>query len=100
MRVVHAHMAMAFQRVDATHLDAERLHAQLTAAAEAPFDLEHDPVFRTHLFSRGDENVLLLNSHHIAGDTWSLIVMMEELGQLYQARLTRREARLAADSLS
>mgnify|MGYP000206041046 CR=1 FL=1 len=100
VQVIHAHAPVAFQCVDASGWDAPRLHARLTQEAEAPFDLEHGPVFRTHLFSRGEnENVLLLNTHHIAGDTWSLIVMMEELGALYQARLAGQDAALAPGSL-
>ncbi|MCS0580724.1 amino acid adenylation domain-containing protein [Massilia pinisoli] len=95
VQVVHAAAPVAFDHVDAAGWDAPRLHARLTQAAEAPFDLEHGPVFRTHLFARGrDEHVLLLNCHHIAGDTWSLIVMMEELGVLYRARLAGQAAQL------
>jgi amino acid adenylation domain-containing protein len=100
VQVVHAEMALAFEYVDASAWDAARLHARLTQAAEAPFDLEHGPIFRTQLFSRpGGEHVLLLNCHHIAGDTWSLIVMMEELGELYQARLAGRDPGLAPATL-
>jgi amino acid adenylation domain-containing protein len=97
VQVVHAAAPVAFQCVDASGWDAQQLHARLTQEAEAPFDLEHGPVFRTHLFARGrDEHVLLLNCHHIAGDTWSLIVMMEELGVLYQARLAGQDGAPAA----
>jgi len=100
VQVIHAQAPVAFAGVDACGWDARQLHERLTLEAEAPFDLEHGPVFRTQLFSRGEnEHVLLLNSHHIAGDTWSLIVMMEELGALYQARLAGRDAALAPVSL-
>jgi amino acid adenylation domain-containing protein len=100
VQVIHANAPLAFQRVDASGWDARALRERLAQEAAAPFDLEHGPVFRTHLFScEGGEHVLLLNCHHIAGDTWSLIVMMEELGALYQARRAGHDAALAPVSL-
>jgi amino acid adenylation domain-containing protein len=100
MQVIHPAMPVAFQCMEASTWSAQELHGRLAQEAGAPFDLEHGPVFRTQLFSRGSgEHVLLLNCHHIAGDTWSLIVMMEELGALYQARVAGREAALPPCSL-
>ncbi|CAN7451819.1 amino acid adenylation domain-containing protein [Duganella sp. LjRoot269] len=101
VQLIHPQGRAGFQRMDATGWDAQRLHARLTEAAHLPFDLKNGPVFRCHLFSRGDdEHVLLLNSHHIATDTWSLIIMMEELGVLYRARVAGLAAELAPDGLS
>ncbi|KQV51925.1 non-ribosomal peptide synthetase/type I polyketide synthase [Massilia sp. Root335] len=100
-QVIHAHMAAALEPVDASGWDEHTLDARLTEAAALPFDLEHGPVFRTHLFSRGEqEHVLLFNSHHIATDTWSLIVMLEELGILYRARIAKQAAVLAPRGLA
>jgi amino acid adenylation domain-containing protein len=99
-QLIHADLPLALECVDASGWDADRLHARLAQEAALPFDLANGPVFRARLFSRGaDDHVLLLNTHHIAGDTWSLIVMMEELGALYQARLSGQEAALAPASL-
>lgn len=89
VQLIHSERQAHFQHVDASGWDADRLHARLIEETHAPFDLEKGAVFRAHLFSREDsEHVLLLNSHHIASDTWTLIVLMEELGVFYQARVS------------
>ncbi|KQW87440.1 hypothetical protein ASC94_29105 [Massilia sp. Root418] len=101
VQLVHPQGRSGLQQVDAAGWDPQRLHASLTEAAHLPFDLKHGPVFRSHLFSTAPgEHVLLLNSHHIATDTWSLIVMMEELGMLYQARVAGKTPELPPHSLS
>ncbi|PWK14434.1 non-ribosomal peptide synthetase/type I polyketide synthase [Tumebacillus permanentifrigoris] len=89
VQLIHAQSQAHFQQVDASGWDADRLHARLIEETHRPFDLEKGPVFRVHLFSReNNEHVLLLNSHHIASDTWSLIILMEELGILYRSRVS------------
>jgi hypothetical protein len=101
VQLIHADAQVAFQHVDASTWDAQRLHTRLSEEAHVPFDLKNGPVFRTHLFSRGDHaHVLLLNSPHIATDTWSLIVMMEELGMLYQAHGSGQAAVLPPGGLA
>ena len=52
-----------------------------------PFDLEREPLFRSILFSRGDDHrTLLLVTHHIATDGWSFGVLIHELRTLYAER--------------
>ncbi|WP_416423159.1 amino acid adenylation domain-containing protein [Pseudomonas sp. App30] len=88
LQMIHAQAPVDFQHHDASQWSAEALHARLAQEADQGFDLQHGPVFRARLFSaRADEQVLFLNCHHIAADTWSLIVLMEELGLLYRARV-------------
>lgn len=100
VQVIHARQAVAFTTIDASGWTASFLHDQLTGTAAQPFDLAHGPIFRSHLFSGGPAgHVLLLNCHHIAGDTWSLIVMMEELGALYHAHVAGTDAALPPGSL-
>ncbi|AKJ29410.1 peptide synthetase [Caldimonas brevitalea] len=51
-----------------------------------PFDLGHDLPLRVQLLQLGDEEHLLqLVLHHIAGDGWSVKVLLDELSQLYAA---------------
>lgn len=101
VQIIHAEAPVAFAHIDASTWDAAHLHTCLSHEAHIPFDLKNGPVFRTHLFSRSaQEHVLLLNSHHIATDTWSLIVMMEELGLLYQACVSGQAAELTPGGLS
>ena len=101
VQVIHAHGQPDFQHEDASHwTDADR-QARLAKEADTGFDLKRGAVFRVRLFSRGpDEHVLFFNSHHIASDTWSLIVMMEELGMLYRACVSGKTADLPAVGLS
>lgn len=50
------------------------------------FDLARGPLFRVRILKlREDEHVLLLTMHHIICDGWSLAVLFEELGALYEA---------------
>ncbi|HKD06956.1 MAG TPA: amino acid adenylation domain-containing protein [Bryobacteraceae bacterium] len=53
-----------------------------------PFNLQTGPIFRACLLRIAPEDhVLLLNSHHIANDGWSLWQFVNELGDLYLAFL-------------
>nr|QEO73952.1 condensation domain-containing protein [uncultured bacterium] len=62
----------------------------LRAELDRPFDLRHGPLFRAALFrpalltESADVHVLLLTSHHIVVDGWSLGVLTDELGALYR----------------
>ena len=61
-----------------------------------PFNLETGPVFRASVL-RVDvsDHVLLLNSHHIANDGWSLWQFAKELGDLYRAFLAGKPSPLS-----
>ncbi|MBL0385660.1 amino acid adenylation domain-containing protein [Tumebacillus sp. ITR2] len=101
VQVIHPEGEAHLQLVDASGWDTEQLHSHLIEETHAPFDLEKGPVFRAHLFSRShNEHVLLLNSHHIASDTWTLIVLMEELGMLYRSRVAGLSPDLPPTGLS
>ena len=71
---------------DATGWSEAQLQRRLDAEAHRPFDLEHGPLLRVLLLTRGpDEHVLVLSLHHLITDFWSMGVMVEELGALYTA---------------
>ena len=66
--------------------DPERARALVAERADRPFDLEHGPVLRLTLIRlAADDHVLGLVLHHIAGDGWSLEVLLAELSELYAA---------------
>jgi amino acid adenylation domain-containing protein len=49
-----------------------------------PFNLATGPIFRASLFTRRtDLHVLLLTIHHITVDGWSMLILIEELFELY-----------------
>jgi amino acid adenylation domain-containing protein len=67
----------------------DELKARVTAAYRAPFDLEKGSLFRVDLFSRTDnDHVLLITVHHIVYDGWSLWLNLDELQRLYTAEVT------------
>ena len=85
------------RRPDASFRQSER-EAELRASsvseeAERPFDLGRDLMLRATLFRLGpDEHVLLVVTHHIASDGWSVGVFCRELGECYEAHRDRSDA--------
>ena len=55
-------------------------------AAFRPFDLATGPLFRAMLIRIEDEDhVLILNTHHIVSDAWSLQILRREVSAIYEA---------------
>ena len=54
--------------------------------AQTPFDLSRAPLFRVGLLRLGEaEHVLLLTTHHIVSDGWSMGIFVKEMAAVYQA---------------
>ncbi len=54
--------------------------------ASTPFDLSQDLMVRASWLTLSDQaGVLLFNMHHIASDGWSMGILVNEFGRLYQA---------------
>jgi amino acid adenylation domain-containing protein len=88
--------APRIEMVDAARWDDARLGDAIREEVRRPFDLESSAVPRTTLFRRAaDRHVLLFVVHHIVSDLWSLIVVMDELRQLYAAETAGRSCTLA-----
>jgi amino acid adenylation domain-containing protein len=86
--------------VDLAALPAERCAAETLrlAAADArfSFDLARGPLLRTSLLRLGPaEHVLLLNTHHMVSDLWSIGVLLRELAALYGDLAAGRSPSLA-----
>ncbi|MCC5622120.1 condensation domain-containing protein, partial [Nostoc sp. CHAB 5715] len=83
---VHKHVGVCWQQEDAATWDEEFLSDRLFKEAYHPFNLEQGPLMRVSLLTRSQtEHILLLVVHHIVADFWSLTVLVDELGTLYQS---------------
>ncbi len=99
VQVVLDSWRLALPLVDLTSMpEAEReqaLHSLLRERAQEPFDLATDLMVRATLFRLSvDEHVLLIVTHHIASDGWSVGIFCSDLSELYEARLQDREPTL------
>lgn len=69
---------------DATDADDAHLAEYLEHAAREPFDLDRGPLLRIHLYRRAaQETILLVVTHHVVADAWSLTTFVRELELLY-----------------
>jgi amino acid adenylation domain-containing protein/non-ribosomal peptide synthase protein (TIGR01720 family) len=96
---VEAAIPVELPMVDLSGLDAAEGEARarqlLDLEASKPFDLEKDGPLRWSVLAlAGNEHLLLVTLHHIAGDGWSMNVMLQELCELYAAIRERRAPRL------
>ena len=59
----------------------------LKAESQKPFDLSQGSLVRWHLLKLEPElHLLVLTTHHIIADGWSMGVILRELGELYSAK--------------
>ena len=73
---------------DASNWSEDYLKEKIYAVTDRPFNLEKDSVLRVNLFSQSEkEHVLLLTMHHIAGDMWSIDLLLSEFKTLYAAEI-------------
>ncbi|MEH1814618.1 MAG: amino acid adenylation domain-containing protein [Nostoc sp.] len=93
---IHEHISIDFLQENASNWSKNRLNEQLLKEAYRPFNLKQGPLLRVSLFTQSSqEHILLLVIHHIVSDFWSLAVLVQELGILYQAQKTNTPAALA-----
>lgn len=97
MQRISGQPAVAFFHENARDWSETHLQQRLAREAAHHFDLEHGPLLRIHLLTRGaEDHVLLLTAHHLILDLWSFARMMRELGVLYEASKSGTEAALPA----
>ncbi len=81
--------------VDGRTWDDATLRRRIADAANAPFDLERGPLFRTTMFETGDGRlVVLLLAHHLVADYASIAIVIRDLGRLYAVAGDLRRAGL------
>jgi amino acid adenylation domain-containing protein len=82
-QVVHDREPIELAVTDVTDDEAREVAA---GAAVQPFDLAAGPLLRARLLRTAPtEHVLLLATHHIVCDDWSIQILTRELTQLYEA---------------
>lgn len=93
--VSRLHIERVYLR-DAPQKASTELKARARIAARQAFDLAAPPLMRVTLFEIGmSQSALLFIVHHIIWDGWSSGVFINEITQLYQARVGGLESPLA-----
>ena len=87
---INESMSIEFPLVDLTPLSDEERESNLNVLLEEEnrysFDLVNGPLTRVCWFRLGDANhVLSITIHHLVADGWSMLILAQELGELYNA---------------
>jgi amino acid adenylation domain-containing protein len=90
MQVIASNFTLKLHQIDLRHLPKEHQPAEVTQIAtqeaQQPFNLSTEPLLRETLLQLDEVHyVLILTVHHIIFDAWSMGVLIEELGALYEA---------------
>ena len=84
---INEFMTISFHQEEAGHLDETALAESLRHEIGRPFDLAAGPLLRVSLLKRTpQEYVLLFVAHHMVTDFWSMALLINELGTIYQAQ--------------
>ena len=79
-------LALPVEDLSALPAAEERAREGFRAEARRPFDLARETPLRARLLRLGPgDHVLLLTTHHIASDAWSMAVLEREVTALYDA---------------
>ena len=100
VQLVDAPTPVAIRRLDLSAVPAGDRERQATREvnerARTPIDLAHEPSFRiTLLRLAADDHVLLIETHHILVDGWSMGIIFRELALAYAAARAGREPEFA-----
>ena len=90
VQVIAEPQPLSLPVIELAHMspDERETEARRMAADEGrkPFNLSEGPLMRTTLLRLGDEEfIALFTMHHIVFDAWSIGVLIEELGALYNS---------------
>jgi hypothetical protein len=73
----------------------EGLQEYIQHLISIPFDLRKDEMLRANLVELSEqEHVLVVVTHHIASDAWSLPIIVKEVAELYASFAENRDAKL------
>ena len=93
---IHGYQETYFEEVDAPTFTDNELYQQVLGCYRRPFNLENGPVMRVSLFTRSEnDHILLLVFHHIVCDAWSIWLLVDEFRQLYATEKSGQKSRLS-----
>ncbi len=100
VQVISPTPAVTFTVSDLRSLDRDVREAEMrrltTEEVQRPFDLQSGPLLRVKLVQTGEsEHVLLITTHHIVSDGWSMGILIRELTTLYDDFALGRASQLA-----
>jgi len=82
-QVIHPELPPSFT-VHETSESVDAILAQAASLSVQPFDLKHGPMLRVTLWRLStDDAVLMIATHHVAIDLWSVVLMLGELRSTY-----------------
>ncbi|PGT57967.1 hypothetical protein COD86_25375 [Bacillus cereus] len=68
----------------------------LLEESEYKFDLKEGPLFRVCIVKLGsNENMLLINAHHIVFDAWSMNILLRDIDELYTSLKEQKKPNLS-----
>jgi len=83
---IHDWLPLQFDELDLGDADQDALMRIIHAQLHTPFDIEHRGTSRWVYFKRRRQpGLLMVAKHHINVDLWSLMVVMNDLEQVYGA---------------
>jgi non-ribosomal peptide synthetase component F/acyl carrier protein len=99
VQVIAPSLTLALEVTDLSSIpESDRESEARTKAMEhvkQPFDLATGPLLRPSLLKLADDDhVLILNTHHIISDRWSLGILSQELATLYECFLDNKPSPL------
>lgn len=92
---VHGYLEDCLEQSDASSWTEDELARRVIEAYKRPFDLECGPILRVNLFSRSEQDhVLLITLPHIAVDGWSIATLIYDLGEIFEGEVYGNEVSL------
>ncbi|MEH1813251.1 MAG: condensation domain-containing protein [Nostoc sp.] len=83
IQIIHENLELKLSILQNLNSDIQSLILQ---ESQKPFDLSQLPLLRaTLLHLKEDEHLLLISTHHIISDGWSIGVLIQELATIYAA---------------
>ncbi len=90
IQIIAPELNVPMERTDLSSLPLDEredeARRRVIEEVKRPFDLKTGPLLRASLFHLDvEDHALILNTHHIISDRWSLGVLSQELGSIYEA---------------